>query len=352
MKYKKAFIWGGIVFGTLFLMWLFDAILWPFVVAFLLSYCLNPLVNRLQTVRFFNRISATVVVVVGFIVSLVGLFLILIPLLQMQITSFMIKAPVYANTLWDKIHHLIQFSQRNLTQTQLNNLASAVRSNVFNALNGIGDAFLNIISGGMAVFNTIALLLIIPIVLFYVLRDWPKITTHMLNLIPKKNEVKMKSVLSEINQTLSGFIRGQASVCVALAFYYAIGLSIIGLDLGIVVGILSGVLSFIPYFGFLTGVVLSILIALTQSGSWGLWIGLICVFAIGQVLEGYVLTPKLVGDKVGLHPVWVIFALLAGGALFGFFGILLAVPVAAVLAVLIRHLIAFYQTTRFYKGDK
>ena len=156
-------------------------------------------------------------------------------------------------------------------------------------------------------------------------------------MIPKKHETQIKSLLSDINRTLSGFIRGQASVCLVLAVFYAVGLSLTGIDLGVLIGLLTGILSFIPYFGFLTGVVLSVLLGLAQGAGWGVWIGLLIVFSLGQVLESYILTPKLVGDKVGLHPVWVIFALLAGGALFGFVGILVAVPFAAVIGVLLRR---------------
>ena len=137
-----------------------------------------------------------------------------------------------------------------------------------------------------------------------------------------------------------------------MAVFYAVGLSLTGIDLGVLIGLLTGILSFIPYFGFLTGVVLSVLLGLAQGAGWGVWIGLLIVFSLGQVLESYILTPKLVGDKVGLHPVWVIFALLAGGALFGFVGILVAVPFAAVIGVLLRRAVLFYKTTDFYKGRK
>lgn len=174
----------------------------------------------------------------------------------------------------------------------------------------------------------------------------------MSDLVPMNKKEEVSSIFKEINTALSGFIRGQASVCLLLALFYGVGLSLIGLDLGLLVGILSGVLSFIPYFGFLTGVILSCLLALVQEASISLWIGIGTVFLIGQILEGYVLTPKLVGDKVGLHPVWVIFSLLAGGALFGFIGVFVAVPVAAVIAVFVRRIIKWYKTTPVYLSTK
>ena len=170
----------------------------------------------------------------------------------------------------------------------------------------------------------------------------------MEDLIPLNKKEEVNSIFKEINTALSGFIRGQASVCLLLGLFYGVCLSLIGLDSGLLVGFLSGILSFIPYFGFLTGVILSYLLALVQQASVSLWIGIGLVFLIGQILESYILTPKLVGNKVGLHPVWVIFSLLAGGALFGFVGVFVAVPVAAIIGVFVRRILKWYRSTPVY----
>ena len=167
-----------------------------------------------------------------------------------------------------------------------------------------------------------------------------------------KKRTAVENLMKEINTTLSGFIRGQASVCLILALYYATALSVLGLEMGALVGILTGMLIFIPYIGYGIGLLLSILLGLLQGLTMGQWIGLGCVFLVGQIAEGYFLTPYLVGKRVGLHPVWVIFVLLAGGMVAGFLGVLLAVPFAAVLGVVIRHLIKWYQASDFYKGTK
>ncbi len=349
-KKTKNGIIAGVAGGVfLILLWVLEGILFPFVAALLLAYFLDPAVDRLQRFKLSRNVS-TMGVVGLFILAVISLFLILVPILQTQLAAFMIRIPTYASVIWGKVKAVISLSQQNMSPDQIYNLQTAVSKTVFTTLNSMGDMLLNFLSGGMVVFNVLSLLLIIPVLLFYTLRDWDLITKEAINLIPKKYETQTKSLLSDINRTLSGFIRGQASVCLVLAVYYAIGLSLAGLDLGVLIGLLTGIFSFIPYFGFLTGVVLSVLLALAQNAGWGLWIWLLVVFSIGQVLESYILTPKLVGDKVGLHPVWVIFALLAGGVLFGFLGILIAVPVAAVIGVLLRRAVVWYKQSSLYKG--
>jgi len=329
--------------------WAISPILLPFILAFVLAYFLDPLVNKL-TRRKWNRGVAAGTIVSGFCVFVVALFLILIPILQTQVLAFMVKVPNIAIYVWSKIKVIISYTQHKISPEQMHQLSDAVSQTAFDVLNSVGTGLLNVLSGGVALFNVVSLLLITPVVLFYVLKDWNDVSKNIKGLVPEKYKADTTSIWREINVTLAGFIRGQVSVCLALSVFYGIGLSAIGLDLGVLIGILSGILSFIPYFGFLTGAVLSILIALSQGAGWGLWIGLAVVFIIGQVLESYVLTPKLVGDNVGLHPVWIIFALLAGGVLFGFVGILVAVPVAAVIGVLMRRALKWYESTDVYKG--
>lgn len=326
-----------------------SAILLPFILAFVLAYFLDPLVIKL-TRRRWNRGWAAGAVVSGFCVFVIALFLILIPVLQTQVLAFMVKVPGMVALVWSKIKLLITYTQHTISPDQMYQLSDAVSQTAFGVLNSIGNGLLSVLTGSVVVFNVVSLLLITPVVLFYVLKDWDQVSENIKNLVPPKHKKEVGSVWQEINRTLSGFIRGQVSVCLALAVYYAIGLSVIGLELGALIGMIAGILSFIPYFGFLTGVVLSVLLAFSQGAGWGLWIGLLVVFIIGQVLESYVLTPKLVGENVGLHPVWVIFALLAGGVLFGFVGILVAVPVAAVIGVLVRRAIKWYESSPVYKG--
>lgn len=350
MKFNKPLL---IVLSALILIGVFfcaiSSILLPFVLAFVLAYFLNPLVNKLIR-RKWPRGLAVGTVVSAFCVFIVTLFLILIPILQTQILSFIVKLPTITTYVWEKIKVVFSYTQHKISSEQMGQLSDAVSQTAFDALNSVAVGILNVISGGVAVFNVVSLLLITPVVLFYILKDWNDVSKNIKGLVPPKYKADTTSIWREINVKLAGFIRGQVSVCLALAVFYGVGLSIVGLDLGILIGILSGILSFIPYFGFLSGVVLSVLVAISQGATWGLWIGLAVIFVLGQILESYVLTPKLVGENVGLHPVWIIFSLLAGGVLLGFIGVLIAVPVAAVIGVLVRRALKWYESSTIYKG--
>lgn len=350
MKVNKTYVILGVAAIVLLaFITAISSILLPFVLAFVLAYFLNPLVVKLEN-RHWSRTVSTSLVVTGFCIFVVSILLILIPVLQTQVAAFMVKVPSIVAVLWAKVKLILSYAGGKFSPEQMYQLSDAVSGSVFSVLNSIGAGLMSVVSGGMVVFNVLALIVITPVVLFYVLNDWEVVSKKIKGLVPHKYEKGAMNIWGEINKTLSGFIRGQISVCLCLAVYYALGLSLVGLELGALVGIMAGVLSFIPYFGFLTGVLLSILLAITQDATWGMWVSGAVVFVIGQVLESYILTPKLVGDNVGLHPVWVIFALLAGGVLFGFLGILVAVPVAAVIGVLLRRGVGWYKGTSFYKG--
>ncbi len=327
-----------------------SGILLPFVLAFLLAYALSPLVKKMS--RHMSRTVATTIIVCSVLIFAVSLILVVAPVLQAQLTDFIVKIPKLVNLVWDKLKDILTYGRQNMTEQQLYRLSDSVSETALNIFQGFGSAMTRVISGGMAIFSIVSLLLITPVVLFYVLRDWGIILTNIKEMIPMAKRHKVEQLVKEINATLAGFIRGQASVCLILAIYYATALSLVGLEMAILVGILTGLLIFVPYIGFFTGLLLSIILGALQglSGSQWLWLG--AVFLIGQIAEGYFLTPYLVGKKVGLHPVWIIFVLLAGGMVAGFLGVLLAVPVAAVLGVLIRHLLAWYKTTTFYKGQE
>ena len=355
-KVQKTLILIFLILGAL--TWFFveiSGILLPFVLAFILAYFLHPSVTYLEK-RNCSRSLASVFITFLFCFFIIAVFLIFVPILQAQILALMVKIPQLVDVLWLKIQTLILYTKENMPQDQLKQISAAVSKTVFSLFNTMGTNLLKVLTGGLVFFNIISLVLITPVVLFYVLRDWVFVEKKMADLIPLNKKEEVNSVFKEINTALSGFIRGQASVCLLLGLFYGVCLSLIGLDSGLLVGFLSGILSFIPYFGFLTGVILSCLLALVQQASASLWIGIGLVFLIGQILESYILTPKLVGNKVGLHPVWVIFSLLAGGALFGFVGVFVAVPVAAIIGVFVRRILKWYRSTPVYlsmpKGAK
>ena len=206
--------------------------------------------------------------------------------------------------------------------------------------------------GGLALFNLAALLFLTPVVTFYLLRDWEKVLATVDSTLPLDHADTIRALAHEANQAIAGYLRGQALVCITLGAIYAIGLSLVGLQFGLVIGLIAGAISFIPFVGTFVGAVMALGMALAQFPPD--WMGVVkvaIVFLVGQMLEGNVLSPKLVGDRTGLHPVWIMFALLAGGALFGFVGVLVAVPVAAVIGVVVRHLVRRYRESGLYRGD-
>lgn len=351
-KTKKKLLFWGIVFVALFgFLYLIRSILLPFVLSFILAYLLNPLSQKLSKKRGFKTI-APFVVVCGFVLSLLAVIVLLVPILESQVATFAAKVPGYASRLWNWLVPIADHLQDYLSADQMETLKQNLSVKSLSVLEGVGKALRSIFSGGMIVFDVITFIVITPVVTFYLLNDWDKIKASVNGLFPKQYASVIQKKLIEMDTLLSAFIRGQAIVCLVLGLIYGIGLTVIGVDLGFAVGFISGVFSFVPYLGTLTGFVLSLLLAATQGAAWAVYAGILVVFGVGQFLEGYVLTPKLVGDKVGLHPVWIIFALFAGGALFGFLGVLLAVPVLTIIKVLWLSALASYKESQFYKGKK
>lgn len=327
-----------------------QGILLPFALAFVLAYLLNPSVSWLS--KRIGRTLASILAVVFVLILCILLSFLLLPILQTQISLFIGRVPLMADQLVGYLKKFVLWSRPEMSYQQIYHLSEATTQTTVTILKTLGVGLNQVVSGGLAVVNVVALLFISPIILFYILKDLPKMKKKTQEALPHAYRGQIQSLAQELDKTLAGFLRGQSCVCFLLAIYYASALTLIGLDLGVVIGLTTGILSFIPYVGFLIGLVISLILALVQSSGWSLILWVLGIFLIGNVLEGYILTPNLVGRKVGLHPVWILFALLAGGAMFGFLGVLVAVPVAAVIGVLVRHLYAFYQNTHFYKGDQ
>ncbi len=346
---KNGWILLGLTLAAVFV-YQISGILLPFVLALVFAYALDPMADKLS--RKMPRGAASALLTTAVVVASVMIVLIVVPLLHSQVMDFMLRIPRLVSLIWDKLKDVLTYGRENMTEQQMYQLSDSVSQTALNMFQGLGSALTRLISGGVAVFSLVSLLLITPVVLFYLLRDWPEVEEKTKEMIPMTKREKAAELAKEINTTLSGFIRGQASVCLALAIYYATTLSLMGLEMGVMVGILTGILSFVPYIGYGLGLILAVLLGLLQGLSWSGWLWLAGIFVVGQIAESYFLTPYLVGKRVGLHPVWVIFALLAGGMLAGFLGVLVAVPVAAVLGVLVRHITKWYQTTDFYKGKK
>lgn len=346
---RTAFWIGGFaVFAVLLI--LLHSMLLPFVAGMAVAYFLDPVADRLEKWGA-SRTLATCLILASFFLAVIAVFLLLFPLLQGQVVAFVARIPEYIDWIRDLAEPVLQRLQAKLTEADIEKLRSAAGTFAGDAIQWITGLLKNMWSSGKAIFNVLSLVVITPLVSFYLLRDWDKIVAHIDGLLPRDNAPTIRLQMKAIDDTLSSFVRGQASVCLLLAVYYATGLSFLGLDFGLIVGIGAGVISFIPYIGASIGLAVGVGIAIAQFADWVPVVQVAAVFIVGQVTESYVLSPKMVGERVGLHPVWLIFALLAGGALFGFTGVLLAVPVAAVIGVLIRFGTERYLDSRLYHGS-
>lgn len=343
----RFWLWGLAV--TLVLVWLLRSMLAPFVAGMAIAYLLDPLADRLEQRRLPRWAATTVVLVLFTLIVILGLLL-LVPLLQGQVVQLIEAVPSWVAWAKAELIPYIEGLMARLTQEDVDRLRSAAGDYAGTAVGWTADFLKGVVSQGVALVDIISIIFITPIVAFYLLRDWDRMIAAIDGWLPRQHADTIREQAAEVDRTLSGFVRGQATVCLALGGFYAVALTAAGLDFGLIIGLVSGLLSFIPFVGSLVGFAASVGVALFQFDE--LWrTGLVAgIFLLGQALEGNVLTPKLVGDKVGLHPVWVIFALLAGGALFGFVGVLLAVPVAAVIGVLMRFALGRYLESSIYHG--
>lgn len=324
-------------------------ILLPFVLGMAAAYFLDPAADWLERRRLSRTLAATVLTV-AFLFGVALFFVLLVPLLQSQLIGFAGRIPAYAEMLRVVAGELFTVIQANLPESAMERLREAAGGLASATVSWLGDVVSGIWSGGLALVNLLSLVVITPIVTFYLLRDWDRIVAAVDGWLPRDHADTIREQVRRVDETLAGFVRGQGLVCLGLGTFYAVALSIAGLEFAVVVGLGTGLISFVPYFGMLVGLCASVGLALAQFDSWEPVAVVAGIFAVGQIVEGNFVTPKLVGDRVGLHPVWMIFALLAGGALFGFLGVMLAVPAAATIGVLVRFLVSRYTASRLYLG--
>lgn len=327
---------------------LFSSVLTPFVVAAGLAYFLDPAVSRLADIGL-RRSAGSLLIMAAAAIILAVLGLLLYPVIADQAVALATNLPSYISTAQKDFAHLVTNLERRVGPGLVSAKLRDIASNQAGAIVSFaGTAASNIIGSGFAVVNVLTLLIITPIVTFYFLRDWPAIVAHVDTWLPRRYEGVIRAQALEVNRILAAWLRGQGICCLVLAVIYAVGLTVVGLDFGLTVGLAAGFLSFIPYVGTLLGVCTSILLSLTQTPGWDGVIKVCIVFAVGQGLNDYVFQPRFLGDRVGLPAVWVIFSLFAGGAAFGFLGIMLAVPVTATLGVLARFWLRRYLQSPLY----
>jgi len=345
MKLKnKIIFFVGILVILGWLLHLISSILSPFICAIIAAYFLDPLANKLEKYKF-SRTAATITIVGTAILIAVVIVVLIVPIFYYQFIALIHALPSYieigTEKIYPKIIHILSETGINLNPDIKSYL---VDQDVSKILGYSNDILSNIMKSGMAFFNVLSLIFVTPILVFYMLRDWDIFVARINNLIPSKYSTTIKKFFAEIDKTLYGYVRGQFNVCLILAIFYAIGLISINLNFGFLIGFLTGFMSFIPYVGMLFGVTIALIIGLFQN-DFGVssFIMMGAVFFIGQILESNFLTPKLIGNKVGIHPVWIIFGLFAFGIIFGFIGLLFAVPMTAIVGVIFKFLVAEYQ---------
>ncbi|MEO0498424.1 MAG: AI-2E family transporter [Pseudomonadota bacterium] len=360
---RRAVFWTLAAILTVLFFWLFRSIMLPFLAGGALAYLLDPVADWLER-KGMSRVWATVTILVAFMLVLILALLLIIPSLVSQLANFIDYLPKLVQDLRALLTDVIAWAR-----TSENVLVQRVFGQGESALDGFSDDFfgpdvlgqvtnfgtkffVGVISSGSALFNSLSLLVVTPVVAFYLLLDWDNMVARIDNLLPRDRKGDFRRIGRDVNSAIAGFIRGQGSLCLILGVMYAVGLSLIGLNFGLLIGLFAGLVSFIPFVGSILGLVLSVGVALVQFWPDFIWvIAVAAVFFAGQFIEGNILQPKLIGDSVGLHPVWLMFALFAFGSLMGFTGLLIAVPVSAALGVLVRYAVVRYQQSELYTGE-
>ncbi len=338
--------------AVLFLFVLRDILL-PFVAGFAVAYLLDPLADRLQRIGL-SRLAATLLILVLFVVSFILGLVLLLPFVVHQLAAFVDKLPETVTRLQKLLAEQGgPIVERLGGADALSDMQRSIGNLVGQAATWFGAFLTGLWSGGQAILSVLALLVVTPVVAFYLLVDWDHMVATVDGWVPVRQRENIRALARDIDAAIAGFVRGQTTVCLALGTFYAIGLTLIGLNFGALIGIAAGLLSFIPYVGSLTGLILSVGVAMVQFWPDYKWVlATLGVFVFGQFVEGNILSPKLVGASVGLHPVWLMFALLAFGTLFGFVGLLLAVPLAAAVGVVARHGLRRYLESPLYRGAR
>lgn len=337
--------WGIAAVIFVVVLWFLGDVMLPFVLGGAIAYCLDPIADRFERIGF-SRVWATIVITLLAVVAFLLVFILIIPSLVQQAIALFNAAPELfqrlQNFLTERFPQLMD--DTSAARQTLLSIGDTIKSKGGELLNGLVASALNIL-------NVAVLIVVVPVVTFYLLLDWDRMVAEIDRLLPRDHAPTVRRIAREIDQTLAAFIRGQGTVMLILGTFYAVGLMVVGLQFGMVIGAVAGLISFIPYIGAIVGGGLALGIAVFQFwGDWWMIAAVGGIFAAGQMIEGNFLTPKLVGGSVGLHPVWLLFALSAFGVLFGFVGLLVAVPVAAAFGVIARFAIEQYKDGRLYKG--
>lgn len=348
---SKPWFWLVVFSISLTLLYLLSPILTPFIVAALLAYMGDPVADKLEAWGL-SRTLSVVVVFFSIVLGLLLVFLFLIPVLETQIKTFVMMVPRYIEFMVSTLAPYLQ-SKFGVDPSvlEMDRLKELISSNWQETGGFIRNAVQTLSKSGFVVLNWIANIALVPILSFYLLRDWDRMVAYVDDLLPRSIQPTIAKLAKESDEILGAFVRGQLMVMLGLGILYSLGLWLVGLDFALLIGLVAGLVSFVPYLGLVVGIGVAGTAILFQTHEPLDLLKVAAVFGAAQILEGTVLTPLLVGERIGLHPVTVIFAVLAGGQLFGFFGILLALPVAAVLAVIMRHIHDSYKHSQIYTDE-
>ena len=348
---RQIFFW--LIALTVFVGFLlvFRSILLPFIAGMALAYFLDPVADWFER-RGLSRLMATLVILISFVAIFAVSLVVVVPVLVTQAVDLGGRIPGYITEL-----QALLVSEATLLPdwvgSQLGQIKESFAALLKEGAGFVGTIFQQIWNSGMALLDIAALFVVTPVVAFYLLLDWDKMIEKVDSWVPREHVGTVRELARQIDQAIAGFVRGQGSVCLILGVIYAVGLMLVGLNFGLLIGLFAGLISFIPYVGSLVGLVLALIVAIVQFWPDYIMIGaVIGVFVVGQFFEGNILQPRLVGSSVGLHPVWLMFALFAFGALFGFVGMMIAVPAAASIGVLVRFAISRYLNSDLYSGTR
>jgi predicted PurR-regulated permease PerM len=349
---RQLLFWVGALIAFIAVFWVLHEVLLPFVVAMALAYFLNPVADRLERLGV-DRLVATLIIIGLFLLVFVIAAIVLVPILASQMFSFIQRLPGIIN----RIQELLVTPEnkellRRLFGDNVPDFQKSVGDLVTQGAVWLGGFLQSLWSGGRALINVFAIIVITPVVAAYMLLDWRKMLDRIDSWVPVKNRDVIRRLGHDMDRAVAGFVRGQASVALILGSFYAVALTLAGLNFGLLIGVMSGLLTFVPYVGSLFGLIVAGGVAVVQFWpDWTMIVTIIVIFIGGQFVEGYILAPNLVGQSIGLHPVWLMFALFAFGYLFGFVGLLLAVPLAAAIGVLVRFGIKQYLASPLYTGE-
>lgn len=349
---RQAIFWLATALVFVGFLYVFRSILLPFVAGMILAYFLDPVADRLERLGL-SRALATSLIVLSFLVGFVVALMLVVPILVSQLAEFITRIPAYVTRLQFIV---TDFDPEWLSRTlgvEPSSLREGLSGLLTQAAGFLTGLFQSLWNSGRALIDIAGLFVITPVVAFYMLLDWDRMVQRVDSLIPRDHVDTVRQIASDIDRSLAGFVRGQGTLCLVLGIYYALGLTLVGVNFGLLIGLFAGFVSFIPYVGAALGLVLAVGVALVQFWpEWQMILLVAGIFVVGQTIEGNILQPKLVGRSVGLHPVWLIFALFAFGSLFGFVGLLIAVPAAAAIGVLVRFALSRYLVSPLYTGGK